>query len=173
MRAKTIFLVGPRACGKTTLASHLAKKYGYRAIDLDVIFAETVSQSIEEYVAANGWPAFRKKECEVFEETIKTLDKGEDTVVSTGGGLVLEEKNRDLLKESGLVVYLDVPVEKLIERLKFDPKSSQRPKLARGTLEDEVRATVASREKLYRSVADCTVSGMMALDTIAEQIFSH
>ena len=171
MSGYRIFLVGPRACGKTTLALYLAHNHNYRAIDLDSAFSEMFSQ--EAFVAANGWRAFREKEGDVFRTVLGKLDPDCDTVVSTGGGLVLDKGNRRLLRESGLVVYLYAPEDELVRRLRADPKSKQRPRFAKGTLEEEVRATMAERAKLYESVADCTVNTMMPLDTITDQIFSR
>ncbi|MBQ7607918.1 MAG: AAA family ATPase [Desulfovibrionaceae bacterium] len=172
MGGNRILLVGPRACGKTTLALYLAENKGYRAIDLDERFTESVSQSIESYVAANGWPAFRAKEHEILASTLANLDNQEDTVVSTGGGIVLSMENRRLLRKSGCVVYLAVPPDELVRRLVRDPKSSMRPKLSQATLEEEVRATLASRETLYSLVANLKVDATLPVSAMAEQILT-
>ena len=143
-----IYLIGPRASGKTTLGRRLAQSLGRPFVDLDARFVEARGESIAELVAREGWDAFRQAEADILAETAG--QKG--LVAATGGGVVLLPQNRALLSR-GLVLYLQAHPDRLAERLMADLNPDQRPNLTELGLKEEIIATLAEREPLYFSLA--------------------
>lgn len=147
-----IYLIGPRASGKTTLGKRLAEHLGRPFIDLDARFVEVRGETIAALVEREGWDAFRRAEADILAETAG--QKG--LVVATGGGVVLLPENRALLAK-GLVFYLQAHPERLAERLMADLNAEQRPKLTELGLKEEITATLAEREPLYLSLAHASL----------------
>ncbi len=145
---KNIYLVGPRACGKTTVGRMLAKALGRPFLDLDEEFVETTGRTIADVVETEGWEGFRELETAVLAAVAETPGH----VVATGGGVVLKARNRELLG-TGVVIYLQTDPEKVVARLMAELMPEQRPALTGLSLEDEVRKTVAEREPYYLAVA--------------------
>jgi shikimate kinase len=143
-----IYLIGPRASGKTTLGRQLAQRLGRPFVDLDARFVETCGETIAELVAREGWDAFRQAEADILAQTAK--EKG--LVAATGGGVVLLPQNRALLSR-GVVLYLQAHPDRLAERLVADLNPEQRPNLTELGLREEIVATLAEREPLYFSLA--------------------
>ncbi|SKA69706.1 shikimate kinase AroL [Desulfobaculum bizertense] len=162
-----IYLVGMRASGKTTLGKLLAQKLSRPFLDTDDVFVEQHGQSIADFVAANGWGAFRDAEAEI----LRSVSKSKGQVISTGGGMVLRQENRELMHRSGPVFYLYAEVPVLVQRLQADPLQDQRPSLAHSSLEDDLRAAFAERESLYLGVAHFVLPAVESLqDTLADAL---
>lgn len=157
----SLLLVGPRACGKTTLGRHLAAALGLPFTDLDELIIVRAGRSIDTLVAAEGWEGFRDLESRVLAEQFEERD-GPARVLATGGGAVVREANRAMIhqaKASGWrVVYLSARPEVLHARLCQDPKEAQRPALTDLDPQAEIRAVLAEREPYYTDVADLTLS---------------
>lgn len=150
---RNVFLIGPRACGKTSVGRALAEKLGVDFVDTDHALVESVGMEIAEYVEQNGWEGFRDMETETLERVV-----GESVrVVGCGGGIVLRERNREILK-AGIVLYLKTAPEVLAERLMIDPNEAQRPSLTGKSIVDEVRDILAERAPLYEGCADAILS---------------
>jgi shikimate kinase len=146
-----ILLVGYRCTGKTTVGRLLAERLGWAFADVDDRIEAVAGKSVAEIFASEGEAGFRDREGAALAE----LCERSASVIATGGGAVLREANRRLLRDRGFVVWLTAQPETLWERLQTDPATAaRRPNLtARGGWE-EVRALVADREPLYREVAD-------------------
>lgn len=97
-----IYLIGMMGCGKSTCGRLLAKRLGRRLLDTDQLIVDRAGKSISDIFAAEGEEAFRALETQVCRE----IGEKTDLVVATGGGLPLRQENRDLLRESGTVVFL-------------------------------------------------------------------
>lgn len=143
-----IYLIGPRASGKTTLGRLLAARLDRPFVDLDAAFVETHGETIADMVARDGWDGFRRAEAAILAAI--AAKKGQ--VVATGGGVVLLPENRALLAK-GLVFYLQADPDRLAERLLADMNEAQRPQLTDLGLREEITATLAEREPLYLSLA--------------------
>ena len=151
---RLLYLIGPRACGKSTLALKLAESLpGYTAVDTDQLFCQRLGVSIADFVAAHGWARFREEEHETLLALVERA-RHKKLIVATGGGIVLDQRNRLLMSSSGWVCYLQVPEELLVQRLCADPKSEQRPALGPGSVHEEVRSVLAQRSALYEACAD-------------------
>lgn len=143
-----IYLIGPRASGKTTLGQRLAQRLNRPFVDLDARFVEVRGETIAALVEREGWDAFRQAEATILAET--AAQKG--LVVATGGGVVLLPENRARLAK-GLVLYLQADPARLAQRLMADLNAEQRPKLTEMGLAEEIVTTLAEREPLYLSLA--------------------
>ncbi|MBO4368924.1 MAG: shikimate kinase AroL [Desulfovibrio sp.] len=164
------FLIGPRACGKTTLSYELSKELNCQTIDCDDCFTKKHARSIASYVESFGWEAFRKEESVILREIVEKAGSLPCLVVATGGGIVLQVKNRELMRSSGVVIYLSVPCHLLLERLLASPLLEQRPSLTPLSLEEEVRKTMGEREPLYRETADYIVDAGRDRNDILEDL---
>ena len=139
-----IFLYGPSGSGKSTVGSLLAENLAIDFVDLDVEIEQEIGQSILTYMNENGQAAFRALESTKLADVVR----GRDAVVSLGGGALLGEENRILAAANGKVVFLEVELPELVERLAQD--ANQRPLLA-GQLETSLKTLLKEREAHYAS----------------------
>lgn len=160
-----LYLIGPRACGKTTVGRLAAALLGLPFVDADQRLVEILGQDVSRAVAAHGWPWFREREGEV----LAALDARGGLVVACGGGVVLAAANREVLAR-GRCVYVRCPAQVLAARLSADPLHGQRPSLTGRPLDEEVAEVLAEREPLYLSCADLVVSGEEAPEAVAARI---
>jgi shikimate kinase len=144
---ENLFLVGPMGVGKTTIGRLLAKRLNKTFIDLDEEIEHRAGASIPWIFDVEGEDGFRRRESELLAECAR----GRDMVVSTGGGVVLREENRQVLKVSGVVVYLNASVEQLYQRTLKDKK---RPLLQVPDRRRVIEDLKLARDPLYREVAD-------------------
>lgn len=159
-----LYLVGARASGKTTVGDTLAKKLGLPFTDTDQYMLKRIGRSVDQIVAAEGWPGFRLHESAILREVTDAHTNG--GVVSTGGGVVLAEVNRTLMRQHGMVVFLDAPVEVLAERLARNPLNSQRPSLTGKGLVEELGDVLNERRSLYEGAAHHIVDASRPLETV-------
>jgi shikimate kinase len=149
-----IILIGYRAAGKSTVGSLLSRKLGMPFVDIDSLIEKEAGLSIAEMVALKGWQEFRRRET----RALASLQKKPACVLATGGGAVLADENRRLLKKMGVVIYLKADLPDVVDRLRHDAKNTQsRPPLTQGDLMEETRSVLLQRAPLYQSVADYTV----------------
>ena len=166
-----IFLVGGRGAGKTTVGRALAQALGCSFTDMDQFLCERAGMSVADMVAAEGWEGFRARERAALREAV--AEARGDAVIATGGGVVLEDGNRDFLRENGLVVWLSLPPEAAAERLAKSPLVAQRPSLTGKSLLEEVREVMEARAPLYAACAHHTVDGTEAPAAVCAAILRH
>lgn len=160
-----VFLTGPRASGKTTLAVLLAQELSVPCCDMDERIAHKAGASIAAMVQEQGWEAFRALETQVLKE----LCAGAPQIVATGGGVVLAGENRELIKATGLNLYLQADATTLQARLEQTPLDDQRPALSDLPLKQELEATLQEREPLYTACADVVLDAAAPLELLLEQ----
>lgn len=146
-----IFLVGPRASGKTTVGRALAQRLALPFADTDHYLLENAGQTVAQIVAAEGWSGFRLRESHALRAVAARYPQG--AVIATGGGMVLDEQNRAFMRSQGHVFYLSAPVEALVARLSNNPLTAQRPSLTGGGIADEIRQVLEERLPLYQQTA--------------------
>jgi shikimate kinase len=149
-----LWLIGYRCTGKTTVGRVLAEAAGLRFVDADVALTREIGQSISAFVSERGWPAFRREESRILQK----LSQEDGQIVATGGGVVLDPANVQIMRETGTVVWLKARPETILSRLGEDPGTSDnRPALTDEGLSVEVRSTLAERAPLYANAAHHSV----------------
>ena len=155
-----IFLVGPMGVGKTTIGKQLAVVLHMAFFDSDQEIEHRAGANIALIFDLEGEAGFRKRESTMIED----LTCREKIVLATGGGVVLDEKNRACLASRGRVIYLKAGIEQLLQRTLRDPGRPllQKTDDKRGKLEELMKV----RDPLYREVADLVV------DTDGQRLFN-
>lgn len=152
--------------GKTTVGKILAKRKGLNFVDFDEKIVEDTGMSIQEYFDKYGEEAFRKLEHENLKELVK-----EKSVISTGGGIVLREANREILKKTNPVIYLKADHDVYYQRLKEDTIS--RPIIVSKT-QDEVIDIYESRIKFYEECSTiCVDTSALSPEEVADIVLAH
>ena len=141
LRGVNIYLVGMMGVGKTTVGRILARELKYRFFDTDELIVRVANQSIAEIFEREGEEAFRELETKVLGE----LCAYQNSVVATGGGIVTRSSNWGKM-HYGIVVWLDVSVDRLYDRLRED---TTRPLLREGELKSKLQSLLNERERFY------------------------
>ena len=143
---KQIVLVGPMGAGKSTIGRLLAKELHLPFKDSDNVIEERCGADIPWIFDVEGEVGFRQRETTVLSELIE-----ESTLVlATGGGIVLKEENRAMLKRADAVIYLLATAEHLARRTAKDKK---RPLLQVDNPMEKITKLLEERDPLYREVA--------------------
>lgn len=162
-----IFLIGARACGKTTVGRLLATSLDVPFIDLDQSLTDAIGKSVADIVAEGGWELFRRIESEVL---AKTMANAHTAVIATGGGVILAEENRRLLAANGLTFWLNTPVRIVAQRLRAEPLAQQRPGLSCADPLTEIEAVMEERAPIYAACADHIIDGALPAHEICRNI---
>ncbi len=144
--ADDIVLIGPMGSGKSTVAKALAAHMNMQAIDLDADIETDAEMTIAQIFAAEGESGFRAREHAALKRAL-----GRACVIATGGGIVLDVRNRDLISESAACVWLDAPLPVLANRLHSE--RAHRPLLNGVDIETKLSALDAERRPLYSALA--------------------
>jgi len=171
MSLPRIFLIGPMGSGKTTVGRFLARRLGLEFRDLDQEIERRCGVEVRTIFDIEGEAGFRKRENAMLDE----LTRGDALLLATGGGSVLLEDNRALLRERGLVVWLRTRVEQQIRRLQ---KDQRRPLLQAPDRQERLRKLAETRDPLYAECAHLivqsdNVSPMQMAQRAARQIQHH
>ena len=171
-----ITLIGYRGSGKSTVAAPLAERLGWSVVDTDAEIEGRAGRTIREIFADGGEPRFRELERNVIAEMLR----GEQIVLSAGGGAVLDAETRREMRAAGPVVWLRASVETLQQRISGDATTAaRRPDLTADGGRVEIESLLARREPLYRETATVVIdtddldAGQIVariLETIAPQV---
>ncbi|MBD2806063.1 shikimate kinase AroL [Xenorhabdus sp. ZM] len=165
---QTVFIVGARGAGKTTIGRLLAEALSYQFFDTDESIQISSKMTIAQMVEKHDWQYFRNFESQILEEVSQN-----ECVISTGGGIVLSPRNRSHLKQNGIVIYLQASAKTLIERLSLNPEDEQRPSLTGKSITEEIEGILTEREPLYNECADFTVDASLSVENIVLSIQSY
>jgi shikimate kinase len=163
---RPIFLVGFMGAGKTVVGKALAKKLGWRFLDLDDAIVEREGRPIAEIFRERGETAFRQIETEVLSEVVRQL-RGGPAVIAVGGGAFVQQRNAVLLRRARVhVVFLDAPVEQLMLRCRAAAES------ARPLFHDEnqFRQLYEQRRPRYMEADACINTASRTVDEVADQV---
>ncbi len=167
-----ISLIGMMGSGKTTVGRALAQRLGWSFIDLDAHIALQEGRSIPEIFSLEGEAAFRALELRSLSSLLSGPSALSATVLSLGGGTVLQPACAATVREHSLCVRLSASAATLCERLRSD---GQRP-LLRGPepLETKLERLLSEREPAYTAAADITVAtDSRSVEDIVEEIISR
>lgn len=168
MNESLVFLIGSRGSGKSTVARLVAHELGWDWLDADEVLEKRYGLSIRAIFEREGEAGFRDKEAAILAELCRLRRH----IVATGGGVILREDNRDLLRSSGRVVWLTADVETLWQRVRGDDATAERrPALTVGG-RAEIEEILHLREPFYRQCADRIVdtAGRAANEIVAEMV---
>jgi shikimate kinase len=149
LSGRSLYLVGMMGSGKTSTGRPLAERLGYGFVDADAVIEQAAGCSIPEIFERDGEAGFRSLESQV----LSAISQRHSLVVATGGGVVTQPENWGLL-HSGIVIWLDVVPDQLLQRLNAD--STERPLLQTADPEAALNALLNERRPLYAE-ADLTV----------------
>jgi 3-phosphoshikimate 1-carboxyvinyltransferase len=158
---RCVAVVGMRGAGKSTFAAAFARATGCAHVDTDRRF-EANAEPIAAFVAAHGWPAFRREEARLV-----AMSLAPGHIVSTGGGAVEHPATRALLRARALAIWLDAPEPVLRARVLAD--AAPRPSVTGAGTEQELQDLLRQRRPLYEEVAAVRVD---ATRSTAEQVDS-
>ena len=151
-----IALIGMPSCGKTTIAKKLSKMLNKELFDSDTLIENKVGLEIKDYIKNNGEAKFREVEKEVIEE----VSKHNNSIISTGGGVILNKINMTNLKQNSIVVFVDRALE-LLTPTKSRPLTSNY---------SDLKKKYDERIDLYRGYSDVIVDNNGLLDNTVNKI---
>nr|WP_314114858.1 shikimate kinase [uncultured Leptotrichia sp.] len=157
---KNIVLIGMPACGKSTIGYWLSKKIDYPLLDVDRYLEEKENRIISDIFSNEGEEYFRELETKYLKE----LSEKEGIIISTGGGAVKKKENIDILKENGIVVFLNRTIDDISRENHRNRPLLQNP--------DNIQKLYDERIKLYRRYADIIIKNDDNIDVIVDRIIT-
>jgi shikimate kinase len=164
-----LIIIGPMASGKSVVGKKLSKRMGLNFFDTDEQIEKKAGVTISWIFDVEGEEKFRDRESEI----LNILIKEDNCIISTGGGIVLREQNRALLKK-GTVIYLKTSIQSQLERTMND---KERPLLQNIDDKEELLREIAKvRNPIYESCSEITIeeknSPNETVDKIVEELKS-
>jgi shikimate kinase len=150
LRSGNLILVGMMGSGKTTMGRALAKHLGKVFVDSDEEIIKRTGVTIPHIFDIEGETGFRQREATAIRDFVRR----ENMVLATGGGAVLEEQNRAVLRQNGIVIYLKASVHDLWHRTRHD---RNRPLLQTDNPHAKLTELFQLRDPLYLQIADIVV----------------
>ncbi len=164
---ENIYLIGLMGVGKTTIGKQLAKALQRPFYDSDKVIEDSMGVDIPTIFSYEGEEGFRDREQGVIQE-LSNLD---GIVMATGGGSIIRPENRQALKSSGFVVYLQCSIDRILFRTRHD---TQRPLLRTENPRQRLQTLLAQRDPLYMECADFKIdSGALPGKTVVKTILQQ
>jgi shikimate kinase len=161
-----IILTGLRGSGKSKIGKLLSEKLSFKFIDLDKEIEKAENLTVKEIYTKHGWEYFRKKE----KDTVKKLHGTDNSVISLGGGTIMDEESQKILKELGTIVYLKRSPE---DCNKYLSKDKNRPPLTKNKDQlAELQEIYAEREPTYEKTADYIIKRTDDLEKDAKRVIT-
>jgi shikimate kinase len=160
---KNIILTGFMGTGKTSVGMQLAKDLGYAFVDIDKLIETDQNLSVTSLFSKFGEPYFREVEAEIIQQVMM----GEGQVVSTGGGAVILDANREAFKKGGYVICLTASTDVIFDRIK---QETHRPLLQTADPKAKIQELLASRAKFYAQADACIDTSDKSVDDIIKAI---
>jgi shikimate kinase len=160
---QNIALIGFMAVGKSAVGRNLAKKLRRRFVDLDRVIEKTAGMKISEIFAQKGEPYFRQLE----KKTLAKILQGEEQVIATGGGVIMDDDSLMLLRDRALVIGLTASVDVLLTRA---GSSSKRPLLKEVNRKERVEELLMQRGSRYAQAHITIDTSELTVDQVVEKI---
>ena len=153
---RNLVLIGMPSCGKTTVGRILARQTGHPLLDTDEIIAQRAGRSIPDIFALEGEAAFRAME----REAVAEAGKQSGVVIATGGGVPLDDRNVAALRQNGVLIFLNRPLDAL----------QATPDRPLSCTVDALRKRYEERLPRYSAVCDVRIDGSESPDDAARQV---
>lgn len=164
---KNIVLTGFMGVGKNVIGKKLAQELGLKFVNTDDIIEKKERITISEIFEKFGEKHFRKLEKKV----VKKIAQGKDQVISTGGGVVLDQENISNLKKNGVIIYLWASPEVIRRRTE---RETHRPLLEGVNREKRIKELLDSRKPFYEKSADYIVdTSRLSVEKTVEKILKY
>lgn len=163
---KKFVLIGFMGTGKTSAGRLLAERLGYSFVDIDRKIEADCKMKIQDMFAAKGEKYFRDQETKVTHQVAAR----QYVVISTGGGTVLDPRNRAVLRKDSIIIALEASVDVILERT---GRRDQRPVLAQGDRHDAVVKLQAARDHLYKQADYIVDTTDLTLPQVVDQIMGY
>ena len=147
MDFKNIFIIGSMGSGKTSIGKILAKNNHLSFLDTDHEIIRGCGYSIPDIFEKFGEEHFRNLET----EQLRKMDAIENHVISTGGGIILKDDNKKLIKDLGFIVFLDININSQMDRVK---NRKNRPLLNDMNLKDNLLSLKKIRDPIYKKISN-------------------
>lgn len=157
-----VWLIGMMGSGKTSVGRAVADHLELPFYDTDATVAANAGMTIAEIFERFGEPRFRELET----MAVRAIASQDDGVVSTGGGVVLDESSVEAMRANGQTVLLDVDADTIVARVGV---AADRP-LVSADPELHLREIAESREDRYRWAADIVVDGVGSVEEVADRV---
>ncbi|HEX8932559.1 MAG TPA: shikimate kinase, partial [Patescibacteria group bacterium] len=160
-----IALIGMRGSGKTTIGKMLAQKLDKKFLDLDEELIKKAGQTLSEIINNKGWDYFREQEAIIAKEK-KAV---QNSVIATGGGVILRQENIEALQKNGILIFLNAHPKILAKRIGTD---RERPAFHHGfATEADLTLVLQERQKLYEDNADLIINtNGLAIENVVKKI---
>ncbi|MGB2869264.1 MAG: shikimate kinase [Bacteroidota bacterium] len=166
-----IFLTGFMGSGKSTIGPILANTLGFEFVDVDKLIEQRAEQRIVDIFETKGEEAFRVLERRALQE----LSSRNDCVVSLGGGTIANEENFQLMHRNGVIVYLQLSPEEILQRVQHRPdrpllRDGAGKPLAREMMEQRIVELLQRREPFYARADIIVPSDKMRVGFMVDEI---
>lgn len=163
MAVDKIYLVGFMAAGKSSLALALSRRLDWPVQDIDELIERREHRTISSIFAREGEPYFRQIERQVLHDLVPVRH----VIVATGGGTFVDPDNRALINADGMSVWLDAPLQELLNRI---PADGRRPLAAD---RDQMERLYDARRTAYEQAHLRLAAANMSVEALAEQLLAQ
>jgi len=163
MKQQVIYLVGFMGAGKTSVGLRLAQLLAWNFVDLDEVIVRDQGESIRSIFTKRGEESFR----EIERAALARVSRETSTVVALGGGTFCSDQNRRVISATGISVWLDVPIETLLQRCSGEetrPLFTSRP---------EMEELLGRRRPFYEKASLRIEAGDLSVDDLARRILDR
>lgn len=162
-RSQNIALIGFMAVGKSAVGRNLARKLRRRFVDLDAVIEKIQGRKVREIFDSEGEGYFRQLEKQTLREVL-TEDR---QVIATGGGVILDPDNLQLLRKKCLLIGLTAPTEVLLSRV---GRASKRPLLKGADLRARIEELLEQRQSAYAQAHATVDTAGLSIDQVVERV---
>lgn len=150
-KSRNLILIGFMGTGKTTIGKRVAQSLGFEFVDTDARITRAAGKPITKIFEEDGEDAFRELETKILRECSERSEQ----VISTGGGIVTQPENRQILETAGFVVWLKASPDTIYERIRHN---RSRPLLKTDNPRSTIENLLSERSDLYKASKDLAVT---------------